>query len=90
MFFAAWFWSFFKHAMYPMSDQSPLVDGVWPPVGIVDPELVNDKDAKFAKTITLSYTFYEIDLPVDEAKFNSNYRNIDLNSDGKEGQLWHM
>ena len=29
----------------------------------VDPELVNDKDAKFAKTITLSYTFYEIDLP---------------------------
>ena len=34
MFFAAWFWSFFKHAMYPMSDQSPIVDGVWPPVGI--------------------------------------------------------
>ncbi len=56
----------------------------------VDPELVNDKDAKFAKTITLSYTFYEIDLPVDEAKFNSNYSSIDLNSDGKEGQLWHM
>ena len=56
----------------------------------VDPELVNDKDAKFAKTITLSYTFYEIDLPVDEAKFNSNYPSIDLNSDGKEGQLWHM
>ena len=56
----------------------------------VDPELVNDKDAKFATTITLSYTFYEIDLPVDEAKFNSNYPSIDLNSDGKEGQLWHM
>ena len=56
----------------------------------VDPELVNDKDAKFAKTITLSYTFYEIDLPVDEAKFNSNYPSTDLNSDGKEGQLWHM
>ncbi|MFL2775269.1 MAG: cytochrome c oxidase subunit 3 [Paracoccaceae bacterium] len=34
MFFAAWFWSFFKHAMYPMSDQSPIVDGIWPPVGI--------------------------------------------------------
>ena len=34
MFFAAWFWSFFKHAMYPMSEQSPMVDGVWPPVGI--------------------------------------------------------
>jgi len=56
----------------------------------VDPELVNDKDAKFAKTITLSYTFYEIDLPVDEAKFNSHYPSTDLNSDAKEGQLWHM
>jgi cytochrome c oxidase subunit 3 len=27
MFFAAWFWSFFKHAIYPMQ-------GVWPPAGI--------------------------------------------------------
>ena len=34
MFFAAWFWSFFKHAMYPMGPQSPAIDGVWPPVGI--------------------------------------------------------
>ncbi len=34
MFFAAWFWSFFKHAMYPMGPNSPAVDGVWPPVGI--------------------------------------------------------
>ncbi|MEM8553817.1 MAG: cytochrome c oxidase subunit 3 [Pseudomonadota bacterium] len=34
MFFAAWFWSFFKHAMYPMGPDSPAVDGVWPPVGI--------------------------------------------------------
>ena len=36
MFFAAWFWSFFKHAMYPMHPDgiSPLVDGVWPPAGI--------------------------------------------------------
>ncbi len=34
MFFAAWFWSFFKNAMYPMGEMSPLVDGVWPPVGI--------------------------------------------------------
>jgi cytochrome c oxidase subunit III len=30
MFFAAWFWSFFKHAMYPM----PAIDGQWPPPGI--------------------------------------------------------
>jgi cytochrome c oxidase subunit 3 len=27
MFFAAWFWSFFKHAIFPM-------DGTWPPAGI--------------------------------------------------------
>ena len=31
----AWFWSFFKHALYPMGPrESPAVDGVWPPVGI--------------------------------------------------------
>lgn len=29
----------------------------------VDPEIVNDRDAKYAKHITLSYTFYQIDLP---------------------------
>ncbi len=34
MFFVAWFWSFFKHAMYPMGPDSPAIDGVWPPVGI--------------------------------------------------------
>ncbi|MAY31970.1 MAG: cytochrome c oxidase subunit 3 [Rhodovulum sp.] len=34
MFFVAWFWSFFKHALYPMGPESPAVDGVWPPVGI--------------------------------------------------------
>ena len=34
MFFAAWFWSFFKHAMYPMGPDSPMVDAVWPPAGI--------------------------------------------------------
>ena len=56
----------------------------------VDPELVNDKDAKFAKTITLSYTFYEIDLPVDQAQFNDNNPSTDLSGDAKEGQLWHM
>ena len=30
MFFAAWFWSFFKHAMYPMA----AIDHTWPPPGI--------------------------------------------------------
>ena len=34
MFFSACFWSFFKHAMYPMGEMSPLVDGVFPPAGI--------------------------------------------------------
>ncbi|MGZ2258586.1 cytochrome c oxidase assembly protein [Roseobacter sp. A03A-229] len=29
----------------------------------VDPEIVDDRDGKFIHTITLSYTFYEIDLP---------------------------
>lgn len=33
----------------------------------VDPEIVDDRDAKFTKEITLSYTFYEIDMP-DEAR----------------------
>ena len=31
----------------------------------VDPEIVDDRDAKYTKHITLSYTFYEIDLPED-------------------------
>lgn len=31
----------------------------------VDPEIVDDEDAKYTKHITLSYTFYEIDLPDD-------------------------
>ena len=34
----------------------------------VDPEIVNDREAKFAQHITLSYTFYETDLPEDVAQ----------------------
>ena len=33
----------------------------------VDPEIVTDRDAKYTHTITLSYTFYEIDLPEAQA-----------------------
>jgi len=33
----------------------------------VDPEIVEHRDAKFVHSITLSYTFYEIDLPEDYA-----------------------
>jgi cytochrome c oxidase assembly protein subunit 11 len=32
----------------------------------VDPEMTQDRDAKFVKHITLSYTFYETDLPSEE------------------------
>ena len=32
----------------------------------VDPEIVDDADAKFAQRITLSYTFYETDLPDED------------------------
>jgi len=34
----------------------------------VEPEIVNDPDAKFVKTITLSYTFHETDLPEGYAR----------------------
>ncbi|MXU66853.1 cytochrome c oxidase subunit 3 [Oceanomicrobium pacificus] len=36
MFFVAWFWSFFKHALYPMGEieGTEVVPGVWPPAGI--------------------------------------------------------
>ncbi len=36
----------------------------------VDPEIVEDRDAKYTHSITLSYTFYEIDLPVEQASLD--------------------
>lgn len=33
----------------------------------VDPGIVDDREAKYVHTITLSYTFYEIDLPEKQA-----------------------
>jgi cytochrome c oxidase assembly protein subunit 11 len=33
----------------------------------VDPEIVNDSEGKYIHTITLSYTFYETDLPEVQA-----------------------
>ena len=33
----------------------------------VDPDIVTDRDAKHVPVITLSYTFYEIDLPQEQA-----------------------
>ena len=34
----------------------------------VDPAIVEDRDAKYVHTITLGYTFYQIDLPEDLAQ----------------------
>ena len=45
----------------------------------VDPDMLNDKEAKYAKTITLSYTFHVTDLPEEElAALTTNY-NKQLN-----------
>ncbi|MEP2534112.1 cytochrome c oxidase assembly protein [Shimia sp.] len=44
----------------------------------VDPEIVSDRDAKYVKSITLSYTFFEIDLPEETASL-TRAGNTDLN-----------
>ena len=44
----------------------------------VDPEIVTDIDAKYVHTITLSYTFYEIDLPEGFAALDQD-KTTDLN-----------
>jgi len=33
----------------------------------VDPELVDDPDANFVKQITLSYTFFQTEIPTEQA-----------------------
>jgi cytochrome c oxidase assembly protein subunit 11 len=37
----------------------------------VDPEITTDRDAKYVQHITLSYTFYETDLPQEQASLTS-------------------
>jgi cytochrome c oxidase assembly protein subunit 11 len=37
----------------------------------VDPEIVDDPEAKYIKSITLSYTFHVTDLPSDQASLAS-------------------
>lgn len=53
----------------------------------VDPEMVKDRDAKFIKEITLSYTFYEIDLPEEMATLTepSKAVEIEANQSSNEG-----
>ena len=41
----------------------------------VDPEIVKDRDAKYTKVITLSYTFYEKDITQESAKVSVNTKN---------------
>lgn len=36
----------------------------------IDPEIVNDRDGKLVQSITLSYTFYETDLPSEQASLD--------------------
>ena len=49
----------------------------------VEPEILDDADARFVKTITLSYTFHETDLPDDyvteQAALDTQDRSNDLN-----------
>ena len=51
----------------------------------VDPEIVEDRDARYTKVITLSYTFYEKDISLDAAKISVNTKNNfnQLPSEGK-------
>jgi cytochrome c oxidase assembly protein subunit 11 len=42
----------------------------------VDPEIATDRDGKYVKVITLSYTFYEIDLPEDIASLDGSDATI--------------
>lgn len=42
----------------------------------VDPEITTDRDAKYVHSITLSYTFYEIDLPEGYAALDENEEKL--------------
>jgi cytochrome c oxidase assembly protein subunit 11 len=44
----------------------------------VDPELVDDREARHLKNITLSYTFHETQMPEEQASLSLTPRN-DLN-----------
>jgi cytochrome c oxidase assembly protein subunit 11 len=47
----------------------------------VDPAIVEDRDAKHLPAITLSYTFYEIDLPEEQAALDPSLRAGDGGAD---------
>ena len=53
----------------------------------VDPEIVEDRDAKYVQRITLSYTFHEIDLP-DNAQAALESENLNKKTEAPdEGTL---
>ena len=41
----------------------------------VDPEIIDDREAKFVNNITLSYTFHATDLPTDQASLASSVQS---------------
>ena len=45
----------------------------------VDPEIVNDREAKFANHITLSYTFHVTDMPEEQASLSPQTTSTELN-----------
>ena len=45
----------------------------------IDPEIVTDRDAKYMHHITLSYTFYEIELPEAQAALATPSSDTDYN-----------
>lgn len=47
----------------------------------VEPEILDDPDARFVKTITLSYTFHEADLPEDYASEQAALKTADTVTD---------
>lgn len=65
---------FFKIACFCFTEQvlQPGERVQMPVTFYVDPEIVDDRDAKFTKVITLSYTFYETELPETTAQVMSD------------------
>lgn len=50
----------------------PGETAIMPVTFYVDPEITRDRDAKFVKHITLSYTFHETDLPEELAALSAD------------------
>lgn len=52
----------------------------------VDPEMVTDRDAKYVRRITLSYTFHQVDLPDDAQAADVGEETLPKSA-GNEGTL---